>query len=226
MAWGVWLSVPNDGAYGTDDPDTGEIDETAPATAAAFASGNAVFGVKAALTGTATFVGSATGLYSAAGMVEYFDADATLEADFGSKSANDSTPASFPAENDGLLHGAVTGTISNIKAGGMDVDGSLTLGRAPLIGAGADANAEPPTVNSASGFSGSTEGTLGGRAMSGNWGGQFYGKNKAPVGSVATRTEFPTGAAGTFGATTSVGPPGASILGAFGAHRQEAPATE
>ena len=38
-------------------------------------SGNDPFTVKAALKGTATYNGDASGLYSAGGMVEYFDAD-------------------------------------------------------------------------------------------------------------------------------------------------------
>ncbi|MDE0330372.1 MAG: hypothetical protein OXL41_00735 [Nitrospinae bacterium] len=66
-------------------------------------------------------------------------------------------------------------------------------------------------------FAGNTQGTLGGRAMSGSWTGQFYGPNRAPAGSVAVRTEFPTTASGTFGAATAAGTgPGIGILGSFG----------
>ncbi len=211
LTWGVWVHVPN-GLQATS-----ATGLTNPATVAAFASGRDPFQVPADLTGTATYNGVANGLYSAGGMVEYFEADASLTADFGGRGANDSTPAT-PGSDNGLL-GAVTGSISNIKAGGMDVEGSLTLGRAPLV-AGDPAAAAAPTAGSpANIFRGNTQGTLGGRAMQGSWTGRFYGPNRAQ--GVAVRTEFPTTAAGTFGARTPAGAPGVSILGAFGAHRQE-----
>ena len=209
LAWGVWLHVPNglqEGRAGTDGL-------TNTASVAAFASGKNVFEVQAALTGTATYNGVATGLYSAAGMVEYFDADVTLTADFGGRTANDSN-TNDATENDMRLLGAVNGTVSNIKAGGMDVDGSLTLGKAKV--------SAPMAGDPAISFAGRTDGILGSRGVGGRWGGQFYGPNKAPAGSVAVRTEFPTTAAGTFGAGTIGGIPGAvSILGAFGTWKAE-----
>ena len=205
LAWGVWVHVPNSL------PGVDSTGRTNPATVAAFSSGSDPFQVAAALTGTATYNGVASGLYSAGGAVEYFEADASLSADFGGRTANDSTPATDGS--DSFLLGAVTGSISNIKAGGMDVDGSITLGRAPLIAG----DATPTVGNAATRFTGNTQGTLGGRAMSGSWTGQFYGPNRAPAGSVAVRTEFPTTASGTFGAATATGTgPGIGILGSFG----------
>ena len=200
LTWGVWVSVPNTV------PAPG-VANTA-ATVAAFATGSNAFAVPAALTGSATYNGVASGLYTAGGLVEHFEADASLTADFGGRSADDATPT-VPADAN-TLFGAVTGSITNIKAGGMDVEGSLTLGRAPVLSA--DGNAAATT------FNGSTGGTLGGRAMSGTWAGQFYGPNRAA--GVAIRTEFPTTAAGTFGAATAVSP-GVRILGSFGAWRAE-----
>ena len=204
LTWGVWVNIPND----VQATSTGGL--TNPATVAAFASGRDPFQVPADLTGTATYNGVASGLYSAGGMVEYFDADASLSVDFGGRTANDSDPRDDTA-NDTFLLGAVTGSISNIKAGGMDVDGSISLGRAPLI-----AGDGTPTAGSAANiFTGSTEGNLGGRALRGSWTGRFYGPNRAQ--GVAIRTEFPTTAAGTFGAATpSRTGPAMSILGAFG----------
>ena len=212
LTWGVWISVPNNVQVAQ----AGGLSN--PATAAAFASGNNPFQVQAALTGTATYNGVASGLYSAGGMVEYFDADASLTADFGGRTANDSNPRDEVA-NDSFLLGAVTGSISNIKAGGMDVEGSITLGRAPLL-AGDPAVGAAATLNSpANLFRGNTQGALGGRALSGSWTGRFYGPNRAQ--GVAIRTEFPTTAAGTFGAATPAGAPGVSILGSFGTWRAE-----
>ena len=105
MAWGVWLTVP-DGTAAAD-----------VATAGAFGSGNDVFTVMPALKGTATYNGDASGLYSAGGMVEYFDADVSLTANFGGTEGADSTPGSAAAEtdNDGRLMGMVTGTGVTVK---------------------------------------------------------------------------------------------------------------
>ncbi|MCY3825305.1 MAG: hypothetical protein OXG62_15705 [Nitrospinae bacterium] len=203
LAWGVWLTVPD--ATGTNDV----------AAAGAFASGNDAFQVRAELTGTATYNGVASGMYSAAGMVEYFDADVSLTANFGGTLGADSTPGSAPdaTDNDGLLVGAVTGSVSNIMAGGMSVDGSLTLKKANIIAAGENGD-------STTGFDGDAEGTVGGALLKGEWGGQFYGPNKAAAGSMAARTEYPTTAAGTFGATGGGNTP-VSILGSFGSWKAE-----
>ena len=203
LTWGVWLTVP-DATTATD-----------VASAGAFASGSNVFEVRAALKGKATYNGVASGLYSAGGMVEDFDADVMLEANFGGIVGADSTPGSEAAatDNDGLLLGVVTGTVSNINAGGMAVDGSLMLGRAPVTGAAGV---------STGGFEGATSGTLAGRAMAGSWGGQFYGPNEAGATSMAAQTEYPTTAAGTFAAHApgNVNDP-VRILGSFGSWRAE-----
>ncbi len=221
LAWGVWLHVPN--AVPGTDPTTGAPAEGTPndATVSAFASGSNRFAVNAALTGTATYNGVANGLYSAGGMVEHFEADASLTADFGGRSAGDSTPATVASDR-GLL-GGVSGSITNIKAGGMDVEGSISLGSAQLIAGDATTAADITTAADASTpatrFTGSTEGTLGGiRGLAGTWAGQFYGPNRAA--GVGVRTEFPTGVAGTFGAVTTISP-AVRILGSFGAWRAE-----
>ena len=164
LAWGVWLTVP--GAVIA----TGEFQGTT--TTGVFASGNDVFAVNAALKGKATYNGVATGLYSAGGMVENFDADVMLEANFGGIVGADSVTTDATA-NDGLLLGVVTGMVSNINAGGMAVDGSLSLLRAPVLTEQPGTLATPST----SGFIGSTDGILGGVTYRGDWGGQFYGPN-------------------------------------------------
>ena len=200
LAWGVWLTVPD------------ATDTTDLAATGAFASGNDAFQVRAELTGTATYNGVATGVYSAGGMVEYFDADVSLTANFGGTVGADSDTDTLDT-NDGLLIGAVTGSVSGIRAGGMDVDGSLTLKRAPVI-AGAE------NGDSSTGFDGAAEGTVGGHLLKGLWGGQFYGPNEEAADSMAARTEYPTTAAGTFAATGGGNTP-VSILGAFGSWKAE-----
>ncbi len=224
LAWGFWVTGSTvDSLSGTTPPNT------APhAQAGAFAYGSDVFIVSPELKGTATYNGDASGLYSAAGMVEYFDADVSLTANFGGTVGADNSPAN--AANDGLLIGAVTGTVSNIRAGGMDVAGSLTLEKATVTrtanGAavfdGTTLLLDPASDNhSVAGFSDEVSGTLAGRAMEGKWRGQFYGPNKARTAKAA-ETEYPTTAAGTFAAEA----PGHSgdpvrILGSFGSRKAD-----
>ncbi len=207
LAWGVWLRVP----------DAVPTDATETTFAGAFARGMDVFAVYPELKGKATYNGVANGLYSAGGMVEQFDADVMLEANFGGTEGGDSTPRSAAAAtgNDSLLLGVVTGMVSNINAGGMAVDGSLMLGRATVT------RANDTTETTQGGFAGDTTGTLAGRDMTGEWGGQFFGPNDATT-DMARESEFPTTAAGTFGASapgTSTDP--VRILGAFGSWKAE-----
>ena len=131
-------------------------------------------------------------------MVEYFDADVSLTANFGGTVGADSTPATGNAdENDGLLIGAVTGSVSGIRAGGMDVDGMLTLKRAPVI-AGAE--------------NGDSTGGFDGDCLRFTWRAEpmlerqlgrpvLRPQRRADADSMAARTEYPTTAAGTFAAT-------------------------
>ena len=206
MAWGMWVQASI--------RDSGPTDTNRDAQAGAFAYGNDRFEVRAELKGTASYSGSATGLYAAGGMVQYFDADVALEANFGGTTGADSTPGSEAAatDNDGFLLGAVTGTVSGIKAGGMDVDGMLELKKANIVTTTANGESDD-------GFTAATEGTLGGVVLKGMWGGQFYGPNKAAADSTAAESEYPTGAAGTFSATGGGHSP-VSLIGAFGAHKQ------
>ncbi|MCY3822826.1 MAG: hypothetical protein OXG62_03030 [Nitrospinae bacterium] len=194
LAWGFWVTGSTVDTLAGTTPDA----NTAPdAQAGAFAYGSQVFTVEDTHKGTASYNGVANGLYSAGGMVEYFDADASLMANFGGGAESDTAATN-------VLLGAVTGTISNIRAGGMDVAGSLTLERAEITEATGG-------VGSSAGFSDDVSGTLAGRAMDGRWYGQFYGSG-----------DHPTTAAGTFAAEA----PGHSndpvrIMGAFGAWKAE-----
>ena len=126
--------------------------------------------------------------------------------------------------NDGLLLGAVTGSVSNIMAGGMAVDGSLTLKRAPIINdnnnaANGGIDQETTETNTFRGpFTGDAEGTVGGALLMGTWGGQFYGPNKATGAAIGS--EYPTTAAGTFSASGGGHTP-MSLLGSFGTWKAE-----
>ena len=191
LTWGVWATVPD--ANGSED--------TIPAaTVGAFGYGARAFTVYANLKGKATYAGVAHGLYSAGGMVEYFDADVMLEANFGGAVAGANA-----------LLGAVKGSVSNFKAGGMSVDGSLSLLKADITDDDTDGNV-------AGQFNGTTEGVLGGNILSGMWAGEFFGPAKA-VTAKERETEFPSTAAGSFGGSTADNK--VSILGAFGSWKSE-----
>ena len=185
LAWGFWVTGSTlDSLTGTTPANT------APAAqAGAFAYGSDTFTVVAGNKGKATYNGVANGLYSAGGMVEYFDADATLEANFGG--ATNTAPLAV-----------ISGSISNIKAAGQAVDGSLTLEKTNIEAAGTIGTATTP---------GTTDGVLGGNGFRGQWGGQLYGPDGA--------TKHPTTVAGTFSAATQDDK--MSILGAFGAWKAE-----
>lgn len=184
LAGGVWLYVPNSGAV--DDFEFG-----------AFADGSDPFeqGNIMALTGTATYQGDATGVYTekesatATATFGYFDADVRLTANFG----------------DGSTLGTISGVIDNAKEDGQAIDGnpSLNLGSAD-IGA-----------SNSGFFTGDTAMTLNDRNYAGKWGGQFYGNGDDPA-------DHPGSVAGTFGGATSENPDGyeSSFVGAYGAYKQ------
>ena len=144
----------------------------------------------AGLTGTATYRGPATGLYmtkadaEAVPVFDYFDARANLSVDFG----------------DATALGTVSGTVSGGRTDGGVSLPALTLGSADITGSALGGN-----------FDGDTSGVTGdGVALSGKWGGKFFGNRADPA-------DHPGSAAGTFGANTADNLQ--SIIGAFGAKR-------
>ena len=184
LAGGIWVFVP-DTATSLADYEFG-----------AFADGNAPFAQSAlpALTGTATYEGEATGVYSEDGRNWFFDAAATLMANFDGGTNN---------------LGTISGRIYDADVYGVRelgdnfdvqrVDGTLHLGAANIGG------------SEAGFFTGNTSRTSSdGDIYTGKWGGQFYGNGEldGKPGSVA----------GTFGAATMSGDQ--SLLGAFGAYKQ------
>ena len=184
LAGGIWVFVP-DTATSLADYEFG-----------AFADGNDPFAQSAlpALTGTATYEGEATGVYSEDGRNWFFDAAATLMANFDGGTNN---------------LGTISGRIYDADLYGVrelgdnfDVyrsDSTLHLGTANI------------GDTEAGFFTGNTSMTNSdGDTFTGKWGGQFYGNGESDgkPGSVA----------GTFGAATMSGDQ--SLLGAFGAYKQ------
>ena len=185
LSFGSWLFIyknPEDGSY------------TGSYVLGVAAGGNDPFdnGNLAGLTGAASYRGPASGLHmtkasaSADPEFDYFDARADLAVDFG----------------DATAPGTVSGTITRGRRDGGLTLPDLTLGSADITGSA-------PGGNFDGGVSGTTDG---GAALSGKWGGKFFGNR-------SSSTDHPDSAAGAFGANTSDGL--LSIVGSFGAKRTQ-----
>ena len=185
LATGVWARRPADGAY-------------ANYRFGVFADGGDRFPASrvAALTGTATYTGDATGVYSrrtgadgASRRTEFFEADAVLTADFSAKPG-------------ATGEGYISGRVHNISVGGTAIAGSpeIALNRARISANG--------SVHAAL-----TRMTFDGSSWTGSWGGEFYGARgvRQPPGAIA----------GVFGATAGSKYNGTAktFIGAFGASR-------
>ena len=166
LAGGIWVRVPADAASVADYEFGAFVDGSDP-----FRQANL-----AGLTGTATYTGDATAVYSYQPTERnYFvDGDVRLTADFGDASSL----------------GSISGTVSNFEGEGPESDSyegvSVTLGTARI-------------GNADSGFfTGDTSTTGTDSAFAGKWGGQFYGNG-------AAASDHPGSVAGTFGGATADG---------------------
>ena len=193
LTLGFWLTAPTAlNAAGT----APALDSIA---VGAFGTGQTAAEIPAALKGTATYEGIATGLYATKTAINYFKGDAMLEANFGQvkglAAGADDTVAGF--------RGSVSGSISNIVVGGVAMSGELGLSDANIAG---DATGT---------YSGNTKGTVGTGRFTGSWRGTFY--EAAPT-SLPAADQHPLATAGTFSGYDEFS--GSSILGAFGANKK------
>ena len=189
LAFGTWQYVPED-ITANDDYEFG-----------AFAGGGDPFlslDLAANLNGTATYNGSAHGMYytgrsSKTPGVGSFDARVTLEADFGNLHTFDS--------------GRLSGTVQNVRYDGAapGFPAQLTLKEADIgLWAAVPSLAMEATMH-AVGVVSDGQPTP---AWVGAWQATFYGNSANP-------TDHPTGVAGTFGASNDED----GMVGAFGARR-------
>ena len=202
LVFGVWMQdVEVLDAEGT---------VTTPNDFGAFQDGGREGPVAPEITGTATYEGSATGLYTAGESVDYFQGDATLEADFG---ANDA-------------QGTITGRVDNIVAGGNNMndvihlndDGTPADGNITTAGAitGDARMGTATTVDNVTTYS-----------HNGSWSGQFYNgtADDQTTADVNESHVAPGSVAGTFGVTGMTGTGDDAItrsyVGAFGAHKED-----
>ena len=182
MAGGVWLHVPSS---------AGSVDDV---TFGAFGDASDPFTSQNVqrLTGTATYQGDATGIYTAkasrdaSATIGLFDADVELTASFGSASEL----------------GTVSGRVFNprLATGETSPLQELRLGEAPI------------TATEGGFFRGATSGTDSTGGYSGKWGGQFVGNTSGNPNA------HPTSVGGTFGASKEDNL--VNFVGAYGAYKQ------
>ena len=164
--------------------------------------GAAVTNVADTIKGTATYKGKAAGVKSTAAAADFFSADATLDADFGTEAEA----------------GTISGRIHNIVAGGVAESGVIHLHEATLNGA----------FNGTTRM-GTGKVNAGGTTIypfNGTWSGQFYNTpvNDPDTTADESTTVAPGSVAGTFGVTmaddadTKDVNERTSYVGAFGAH--------
>ena len=210
LAFGVWLREAVTG------------DSPVALAIAAFAGGgevidstNASANLPNSLTGTATYTGKATGVYTEGDGVDYFEGDAELTANFGAIDTDAEEGSDPPADT---TPGTIKGMIDNIDVGGVRTSDEIRLSSSTAIAAGA--------------FSGSArmgEGMIQDDdsvkyPYNGSWSGSFYGGNPDDT-TTANVNELaaPDAVAGTFGVTGTMGEGDAAItrsyVGAFGARR-------
>ena len=205
LVFGIWLDED-----GSTDPDS------QPAFAAFAGGGEGItsFVDYAALTGTATYTGSAAGVYTAGESVDWFEGDAELDADFGEA----------PETGDDDQNGTISGMISNIMAGGVDTGDVISLRSADIVATG-------------SAFSGNARMGMGEiqpddsvtYPYNGTWSGNFFGANAAVEDNDQTDVDeamdaaAPDAVAGTFGVSGTMGEGDDAVtstyVGAFGARR-------
>jgi hypothetical protein len=207
LVFGVWLRE--------DDPDNQTNDRAVGAFAGSH-NQDSQFATPEALTGSATYNGSAAGLYTEGTAVDYFQGVATLTARFGTAEA-DVTDAE---------EGTITGTINSIVAGGRNMSDVIRL----------NSDGDPRTNEAPDAGNIATTGSFAGNARmgapevdgdlvvypyNGTWTGQFYGA-EAETGATGVAL-LPPAAAGTFGVSGTEGTGDDAVtrsyVGAFGARR-------
>ena len=192
LTLGAWVIFPDDPAAGSASYDMGAFANGHSATAL---NRNAVLG----LTGTATYHGPATGLYTAA----------TYTGSGGTRALQSATVGSFTATarinaNFGTGGGAVTGmggSVTDFEENGESLGNwTVSLNITAQVQSGALET-----------FYGRTGGSADGRALSGNWGVQFYRDGTSG---------HPHSAVGVFTSSTAAANNDAlHMVGAYGAER-------
>ena len=216
----LWLAVTTDigGAGDTDWLATGLWAWTPESRAAGdyrfgvFASGGDVFDQYSFIapsppTGRATYSGDASGVYSrvvsGTRANDFFEASATLAADFGSAELRRTYGPDY--------YGFLSGTVDGFTVGGESIAGNPTLTLMQAVVGGVS-----PVGNQTAS---ATRMTFDGSQWRGAWGAQFFGNAPRDPGDDTAPIALPRSVAGTFGATAGSGDSSRTFIGAFAAHR-------
>ena len=214
LVFGVWLQEDGDATDGAQ-PEFG-----------AFAAGGTTAVAAVEITGTATYNGSATGVYTAGESVDYFQGDATLTAKFGAPgTATDPEAADDEA-------GTITGMIDNIVAGGVAMSDVIRLNDDGTPADGNITNADGTFSGDARMGAAMTVDAVATYTYNGTWSGQFYNgtADDTTTTDVNESHVAPGSVAGTFGVTGTDDMGTAddmtddvtrSYVGAFGAHKDD-----
>ena len=208
LAFGVWMREDADNDGDADDPDFG-----------AFAAGGSTAPAAVEITGTATYEGSATGVYTAGKSVDYFQGDATLTANFGAPG----TTGDPDADDDEA--GTITGMINKIVAGGRSMSDVIHLND-DLTPNDGNISADGTFSGNARMGTATTVDNVTTYTHNGDWSGRFYnGTTDDPATADVDESHVAPGSvAGHFGVTGTVGTGDDAItrsyVGAFGAHKK------
>ena len=200
LTWGFWIDFEDDSSTGSG------VDVVAAGT---FVEGTQVIEPDSITvpTGVAHYEGEAAGVYADQDRVRYFDARASLTADFGDTGVerySDGEGGDVPSA------GKIWGTVSEFNIGGTATAGTIILGGGRLEALGDDKASIDATSAT---FAGNTSGTLADHTFQDSprtgWGGQFFAADSSGRSGYV---------AGTFGASTA--DQAVALVGAFGARRQ------
>ena len=189
----------------------------------AFAAGGSTAEVDVEVTGTASYTGSATGVYTEGSAVDYFQGRAALTANFGAPGVGDD------ADVDDTEEGIITGTIDQIVAGGVSMSDVISLhsGHDRAVATDGNIGTNGAFMGSATMGDAMVDGTILTYTYNGTWSGQFYNgtADDGTTDDVDESQVAPGSVAGTFGVTGTMGEGDdamtRSYLGAFGAHQDD-----
>ena len=196
LAFGVWLIEDANGTT-----------EGTPKAFAAFANGGEPidnFATYVALTGKAEYSGKAAGVYTQGDSVDWFEGDASLMANFGAIDTDEERATDPPADT---TIGAISGTISKIKVGGVDTDDEISLRSADIVN---DNTAFSGSARMGTGVDTDDDDVLE-YTYNGTWSGNFYGAVAAVPDDEDTEADesmpirAPEAVAGTFGVSGTEG---------------------
>ena len=193
LTLGAWLALPDDPAAASNNYNMGAFANGHSATALLR---NTVI----QLTGTATYEGPATGLYTTAGYSGSGGSRRLESAEVGSFTATARINADFGAT--GSVTGRMSGTVTNFMENGESLGNwTVNLYRTDLF--------QPASREL---FYGRTTGSADGESMAGQWGLQFYRNSTSG---------YPDSAVGVFTASTVASNNAAlHLVGAYGADRR------